>query len=97
MPNQVPEDVKSARLQRLQALLTQQQKDFMQSLVGKHMDVLIEKPGREAGQIVGRSPWLQPVICHENVGQVGDIVNVKISQVMVNSLVSDEIATKLGQ
>lgn len=97
MPNQVPEDVKSERLQRLQALLTQQQKDFMQSLVGKNMDVLIEKPGREAGQIVGRSPWLQPVICHESVGEVGDIVNVKISQVMVNSLVSDTIATKLGQ
>ena len=67
----------------------------MQSLVGRHMDVLIEKPGREAGQIVGRSPWLQPVICHEAIGKVGDIVNVRINRVMVNSLVTDEAAVLL--
>ena len=95
MDDQVPEQIKSERLQRLQALLTQQQKDFMQSLVGRHMDVLIEKPGREAGQIVGRSPWLQPVICHEAIGKVGDIVNVRINLVMVNSLVTDEAAVLL--
>lgn len=95
MDDQVPEQVKSERLQRLQALITQQQKDFMQSLVGRHMDVLIEKPGREAGQIVGRSPWLQPVICHEAIGNVGDIVNVRINRVMVNSLVTDEAAVLL--
>lgn len=94
MPDQVPEDVKSERLQRLQALLTEQQKDFMQSLVGKQMDVLLEKPGREAGQIVGRSPWLQPVICDETIGNIGDIVNVRISQVLVNSLISDGVAVK---
>ncbi|MEM7291135.1 MAG: tRNA (N6-isopentenyl adenosine(37)-C2)-methylthiotransferase MiaB, partial [Pseudomonadota bacterium] len=95
MEDQVPEQVKSERLQRLQALLTQQQKDFMQSLVGQHMDVLIEKPGREKSQIVGRSPWLQPVICHEAIGNVGDIVNVRINRVMVNSLVTDEAAVLL--
>ena len=95
MDDQVPEQVKSERLQRLQALITQQQKDFMQSLVGQQMDVLIEKPGREVGQIVGRSPWLQPVICHEAIGNVGDIVNVRINRVMVNSLVTDEAAALL--
>lgn len=95
MDNQLPEQVKSERLQRLQALLTEQQKEFMQSLVGQHMDVLIEKPGREVGQIVGRSPWLQPVICHEAIGNVGDIVNVRINRVMVNSLVTDEAAVLL--
>ncbi len=95
MDNQVPEEVKSERLQRLQALLTEQQNDFMQSLVGSNMDVLIEKPGREAGQIVGRSPWLQPVICHEAIGNVGDIVNVRINRVLVNSLVTDEAAVLL--
>lgn len=95
MSDQVPEPVKVERLARLQELLTEQQKTFMQSLVGQHMDVLIEKPGREDGQIVGRSPWLQPVICNETVGKTGDIVNVRINRVMVNSLVSDEVAAKM--
>ncbi len=95
MDNQVSEPVKAERLQRLQALLTEQQHAFMQSLVGKSMEVLIEKPGREKGQIVGRSPWLQPVICHEAIGKVGDIVNVRINRAMANSLVSDEAAALL--
>ncbi len=39
------------------------------------MDVLIEKPGRQPGQMVGRSPWLQPVIVDEKAGEIGDIVD----------------------
>src|SRR5690606_14727073 len=62
MKDHVPENVKDERLQHLQALLTGQQGAFAASLAGTAMDVLIEKPGRQAGQRVGRSPWLQPVI-----------------------------------
>ena len=42
------------------------------------MDVLIEKQGREQGQMVGRSPWLQPVIVDEKAGRIGEIVPVRI-------------------
>ena len=66
---QVPEDEKSERLQRLQALLTEQQAGFAASLVGREIDLLVEKPGRQPGQHVGRSPWLQPVIVDEGVGR----------------------------
>lgn len=52
----MPEAVKDERLQALQALLTEQQRGFVQSLVGSEMDVLLEKPGRQPGQRVGRSP-----------------------------------------
>ena len=69
--------MKDERLQRLQALLTNQHEAFTQSRVGMVMDMLIEKPGRREGQIVGRSPWLQPVILDETVGRIGDIVRVK--------------------
>jgi tRNA-2-methylthio-N6-dimethylallyladenosine synthase len=89
MGGQVAEDVKSARLLSLQALLDQQQAAFMNGLCGRTLPVLLEKPGREPGQLVGRSPWLQPVVCDENVGKIGDIVDVRISKVSANSLIAD--------
>ena len=33
----------------------------MARCVGQTFDVLFEKPGRHPGQLVGRSPYLQPV------------------------------------
>ena len=58
---QIDEAVKADRLARLQDLLERQQRAFNRSLIGRTLDVLFEKPGRLAGQIVGRSPYLQPV------------------------------------
>ena len=58
MDNQVDEDVKNDRLARLQALLNEQQQAFNKSCVGKTMEVLLEKPGRNDQQLIGRSPWL---------------------------------------
>ena len=89
LPGHVPEPVKAERLAALQALIARQQAAFMDGLVGQTMDVLLEKPGRQAGQVVGRSPWLQPVICDETVGKIGDIVSVRIGRVVANSLISD--------
>ncbi|MEO0542296.1 MAG: tRNA (N6-isopentenyl adenosine(37)-C2)-methylthiotransferase MiaB [Pseudomonadota bacterium] len=88
MEDHVPEAVKSERLQALQALLTQQQRSFMLDLEGREIDVLLEKPGRLPGQIVGRSPWLQPVVCDETVGNIGDLVRVRINAVSANSLIA---------
>ncbi|WP_292898517.1 tRNA (N6-isopentenyl adenosine(37)-C2)-methylthiotransferase MiaB [Nitratireductor sp.] len=89
---QVPEAVKDERLQALQALLTEQQRAFVQSLVGTEMDVLLEKPGRQPGQRVGRSPWLQPVILDEKAGEIGDIINVRITQAGPNSLFAEPVS-----
>ena len=86
LPLQVEEDVKDERLQRLQALLATHQSAFAASRVGTMMDVLIEKPGRHAGQRVGRSPWLQPVIVDEKAGEIGDIVSVRITRAGASSL-----------
>ena len=89
LPLQVEEAVKDERLQRLQALLARQQAAFAESRVGSVMDVLIEKPGRHAGQRVGRSPWLQPVIVDEKAGEIGDIIAVRITKAGPNSLFSE--------
>jgi tRNA-2-methylthio-N6-dimethylallyladenosine synthase len=89
MPDHVPEAVKDERLQRLQALLLKQQQNFGLSLVGSTIDTLIEKPGRQAGQKVGRSPWLQPVIVDEKAGEIGDIIRVRITKTGYNSLFAE--------
>ena len=89
MDGHVAEAAKDERLQRLQELLSQQQRDFAARLVGTTMDALIEKPGRKPGQRVGRSPWLQPVILDETAGEIGDIVSVRIINAGQSSLFAD--------
>ena len=89
MDGHVAEAVKDERLQRLQALLLKQQQDFGLSLVGKTIGTLIEKPGRQAGQKVGRSPWLQPVIVDDKAGGIGDIIDVRITRTGYNSLFAE--------
>ncbi|MDH6231010.1 tRNA-2-methylthio-N6-dimethylallyladenosine synthase [Mesorhizobium soli] len=79
MTDHVAEEVKDERLQRLQALLNQQQADFIGGLVGKTVETLIDKPGRQPKQIVGRSPWLLPVILDETAGKIGDIITARIT------------------
>lgn len=89
LTDQVAEDVKAERLERLQALLLRQQKEFAESLVGKTMDVLLEKPGRMTEQLIGRSPWLQSVNLDAKTLKIGDIVNVRITATGPNSLFAE--------
>jgi tRNA-2-methylthio-N6-dimethylallyladenosine synthase len=89
MGDQVPEAVKDGRLQELQALLARQQQDFTAAKVGTEMAVLIDKAGRQPGQKVGRSPWLQPVIVDEKAGEIGDIIDVRIARAGHNSLFAE--------
>ena len=91
LKEQVPEDVKSERLQRLQTLLNEQQQNFNQDCIGREMEILLEKKGRKDGQVIGRSPWLQSVIVDEALGNVGDLVNVRITKAGPNSLNAEGI------
>ncbi len=91
MQGHVEEAVKDERLQRLQALLTEQMHAFNAAMMGRTMDLLIEKPGRQPGQRVGRSPWLQPVIVDETAGQIGDIIDVRITRAGHNSLFAEPV------
>jgi tRNA-2-methylthio-N6-dimethylallyladenosine synthase len=83
---QIPEEVKSARLQALQALLVKQQSAFATSCEGLTMPILFERPGRKAGQAVGRSPYLQPVHVDDAGHLIGTIADVRIERAMPNSL-----------
>lgn len=85
---QISEEVKLARLHRLQALLTQQMQAFNAGCVGKTMPVLLEKPGRNPGQMIGRSPYLQSVHMDIPPGgpHIGALVETEILAVGPNSL-----------
>ncbi|NKB53176.1 MAG: tRNA (N6-isopentenyl adenosine(37)-C2)-methylthiotransferase MiaB [Rhizobiaceae bacterium] len=91
MDNQVDEAVKNDRLARLKALLDQQQLAFNKSCVGKTIEVLLEKPGRNAQQLIGRSPWLQSVVVPAHCGQIGDLVTVVVTQNNANSLLAQPV------
>jgi len=84
--DQVAEDVKSARLTALQSLLNTQQTSFNASCVGKTMPVLLTGPGRHAGQMIGRSPYLQAVHLNGPAEWHGQIITANITDVATNSL-----------
>jgi len=86
MADQIDEGVKSERLHRLQAAIDAAQQAFNRRCVGRTVDVLFEKPGRYHGQLVGRSPYLQPVQVSAPASLIGDIAAVTITEVSSNSL-----------
>ncbi|OAN65496.1 tRNA (N6-isopentenyl adenosine(37)-C2)-methylthiotransferase MiaB [Magnetospirillum moscoviense] len=94
LPNQVPEPVKEERLAELQALLLEQTKAFNQACVGKRMSVLLDRPGRRPGQLVGRSPYMQPVHVDDVGDRRGQVVEVEIAEVHPNSLKAVAIAAE---
>jgi tRNA-2-methylthio-N6-dimethylallyladenosine synthase len=83
---QIPEDVKSQRLSRLQALLSEQKAEFDARALGERLPVLLEKPGRKPGQLIGRSPYLQSVVVEAPEHRIGRMVDVTITAVRPNSL-----------
>jgi tRNA-2-methylthio-N6-dimethylallyladenosine synthase len=86
---QIPEDVKNERLYRLQELIEAQQHAFNLSCVGKEIDVLFEKPGRHEGQIVGRSPYLQPVPVIAPASIIGTVARVRVKELRTYSLIGE--------
>ncbi len=74
------------RLYRLQALITQQQRDVQSGMVGRDVRVLFEKPGRLDGQMVGKSEYLHAVHVADCNASIGDLAAVRIVKSSTNSL-----------
>lgn len=85
-PSQVPEEVKAARLERLQTLLRAQQSAFNQSMIGRSLDILWEMNGKKPGQLTGRSPFLQAVHAEGDNALLGRITSAEIVSAGQNSL-----------
>jgi tRNA-2-methylthio-N6-dimethylallyladenosine synthase len=86
MDGQIPPEEKSERLQRLQAAITRHQRAFNAQFAGRELDVLLEKPGRHDGQLVGKSPYLQAVQVMAPQELIGQIACVSVTEVGSNSL-----------
>jgi tRNA-2-methylthio-N6-dimethylallyladenosine synthase len=83
---QVPEPVKKDRLQRLQEIIERHQTAFNSNCVGKTMPVLLERPGRREGQLIGRSPYMQSVHVEADPSLFGHVLEIAIHSAGVNSL-----------
>jgi tRNA-2-methylthio-N6-dimethylallyladenosine synthase len=91
MEDQIAAEVADERLQRLQALITEQQTTFNAQTLGKRTSVLLEKPGKLAGQLIGKSPWLQSVHVIAPGLSIGDIIDVDIVEAGALSLKGEMI------
>ena len=86
LESQIADEVKAERLAALQDVLNAQQRAFNESCVGRVMAVLLDRPGREAGQLVGRSPYMQAVHVNDAESERGAIVRLRIVEAHANSL-----------
>ena len=77
LDGQVADEIADERLQRLQALIAEQQYAFNQATVGRTCDILIERAGKRPGQMLGKSPWLQSVLVEG--GTPGELAEVEIA------------------
>ena len=93
LENQVDEAAKAERLERLQALLNGQQAAFNAGCVGRTMPVLLDRPGRHDGQMVGRSPYMQAVHLQAPDGLMGEIRDVRILEGRPNSLAGELVGS----
>jgi tRNA-2-methylthio-N6-dimethylallyladenosine synthase len=84
--DQIADEVKAERLARLQDRIDHHQRAFNRSCAGRKLEVLFEKPGRIAGQLVGRSAYLQPVQVMAATSLIRQIATVRIIDVGSNSL-----------
>jgi tRNA-2-methylthio-N6-dimethylallyladenosine synthase len=80
-----------ARLQRLQSLITAQQRAGQEAMVGREVSVLYEKAGRLAGQMLGKSDHLHAVHVPDEGGRVGELARVRITASSTNSLAGTRI------
>ena len=86
MGDQVPPGEQAERLQRLQAVITRQWRAFNAQSLGRTVEVLLEKPGKLPGQLVGRTPYLQAVQVMAPPAMIGSLVPVTITEIGSNTL-----------
>jgi tRNA-2-methylthio-N6-dimethylallyladenosine synthase len=89
MDDQIAPEVMDERLQRLQALLNEQQYAFNQQTVGRTTDILLERQGKLDGQLIGKTPWLQSLHIISPDLKIGDLVEAEVTRAGPNSLTGE--------
>ena len=86
MAGQVSDPIKAERLAALQEVLNSSQLAFNATCEGRDMAVLFDRTGRKAGQLVGRSPYMQSVHAMAPESVLGRVIRVTIAEAGTNSL-----------
>ncbi|MCO4052931.1 MAG: tRNA (N6-isopentenyl adenosine(37)-C2)-methylthiotransferase MiaB [Bosea sp.] len=90
--DQVPEAVKTERLARLQARVEEHRQEFNAAMIGRQTEILLERKGRQPGQLTGKTPWLQTVQIDGEGCHPGDMVAVEIVARSTNSLFGQPVS-----
>ena len=86
MQGTVSAAVMDERLARLQELIDSQQSAFNAATISQTVDVLFERAARNPGQIVGRTPWLQPAHVMASEDIIGKVLPVTVTSLERYSL-----------
>lgn len=91
MKNQIPEEVKTRRLIKLQKLLLSQQRSFNETTIEKVLEVLLTEKGKEKGQLLGYSPYMQGTVIKAPLSKLGEIIRVKITGASATALTGEMV------
>ncbi|WP_289066464.1 tRNA (N6-isopentenyl adenosine(37)-C2)-methylthiotransferase MiaB [uncultured Alistipes sp.] len=93
LPDDVPDDVKSRRLQEIIALQNELGRQSYLRDVGKEFEVLVEGVSkRDAGQLSGRTSQNKVVVFDRGSHSIGDYVRVRITGCTSATLFGEEVA-----
>ncbi len=96
MAEQVPEALKEERLAAIHELIGAQAKAFNGGCVGRRFDVLLDRPGRHAGQLLGRSPYMQSVYASLPETMLNTVQRLRVVEAHANSLAA-VLDTDMGE
>lgn len=93
LPDDVPQEVKSERLKRLQDRIAQQETAISEAMVGTTERVLVESVSRKSsGELAGRTENNRIVNFAGSSGMLGRFVQVRITAVTVHTLRGEVMA-----
>jgi tRNA-2-methylthio-N6-dimethylallyladenosine synthase len=89
--DQIETRTMTERLAQLQALLDRLQSEFNRRCVGREMDILLDRPGRMPGQLIGRSPYMQAVHLDAPAEWRGRMVRARVTAALAYSLSGERV------
>lgn len=89
MQGLVHDAIMDERLQRLQALLMKQQREFNTAMIGQIIPVLLDGRGRKEGQLYGRTPWNQPIHIMAPAQYFGQIAQIQVDNATATSITGE--------
>ena len=84
--NPIDDEISKERLKKLQKHLFRHQTNKNRSFEGKSVDVIVENKMRDQQKLFGRNKYLNSVIFHGDINDIGKMLKVKIESTNSNTL-----------